>query len=42
MGMIVTLKHIFNPSDSNVESIVISDRNYQDRYNDPGSFEGEE
>ena len=30
--------YLFNPSDSNVESIVISDRNYQDRYNDPGSF----
>ena len=30
--------YLFNPSDSNVESIVISDRNYQDRYNDPGNF----
>ena len=30
--------YLFNPSDSNAESIVISDRNYQDRYNDPGSF----
>ncbi|HMQ06821.1 MAG TPA: prolyl oligopeptidase family serine peptidase [Saprospiraceae bacterium] len=26
----------FNPSDFNDQSIVISDRNYQDRYNDPG------
>ena len=28
----------FNPSDNNVASIVLSDRNYQDSYSDPGSI----
>lgn len=31
-------QYMFNPSDPNKEVITISDRNYQDRYNDPGSF----
>lgn len=30
--------YIFNPSDSKQEAKIIYDRNYQDRYNDPGSF----
>lgn len=30
--------YLFNPSDSESESTIISDRNYQDRYNDPGQF----
>lgn len=33
-----TKTYIFNPSDSKVEPKVISDRNYQDQYSDPGSF----
>ncbi len=28
----------FNPSDSKLQSILINERNYQDRYNDPGSL----
>ncbi|MEL6844435.1 MAG: S9 family peptidase, partial [Bacteroidota bacterium] len=30
--------YIFDPSDSRKEPVVLYDRNYQDRYNDPGSF----
>ncbi|MCH2228720.1 MAG: prolyl oligopeptidase family serine peptidase [Crocinitomicaceae bacterium] len=33
-----TKSYIFNPSDSSQPAILISDRNYQDRYSDPGSF----
>ncbi|MBI9059586.1 MAG: S9 family peptidase [Labilibaculum sp.] len=33
-----TKAYLFNPSDSKQETKIISDRNYQDRYNDPGSF----
>ncbi|MFK8039248.1 MAG: prolyl oligopeptidase family serine peptidase [Crocinitomicaceae bacterium] len=33
-----TKSYIFNPSDASVEPIKIIDRNYQDRYSDPGSF----
>jgi len=33
-----TKAYIFNPSDSKVEPVVLHDRNYQDRYSDPGSF----
>ncbi|MPQ46106.1 prolyl oligopeptidase family serine peptidase [Marinifilum sp. N1E240] len=33
-----TKSYIFNPSDASVAPIKIYDRNYQDRYNDPGSF----
>jgi dipeptidyl aminopeptidase/acylaminoacyl peptidase len=33
--------YLFNPSDLSKEPLVISDRNYQDRYNDPGDFEKE-
>ncbi len=33
-----TKTYIFNPSDSGVEPKVITDRNYQDRYSDPGDF----
>lgn len=33
-----TKAYMFNPSDVNQEPVVIEDRNYQDRYNDPGSF----
>lgn len=29
--------YVFNPSNNTVEPIVITDRNYQDMYNDPGS-----
>lgn len=29
--------YLFNPSDSSMEPKIISDRNYQDAYNDPGS-----
>ena len=29
---------IFDPSDSSVEPVLFSERNYQDRYGDPGSF----
>ena len=33
-----TKTYLFNPSDSNQEPKIISDRNYQDRYSDPGDF----
>lgn len=33
-----TKSYIFNPSDASQKPILISDRNYQDRYSDPGSF----
>lgn len=33
-----TKSYIFNPSNSAQKPTVIFDRNYQDRYNDPGSF----
>lgn len=33
-----TKSYLFNPSDASEEVEVIFDRNYQDRYNDPGSF----
>ena len=33
-----TKTYIFNPSNNSVKPKLISDRNYQDRYSDPGSF----
>ena len=33
-----TKSYTFNPSDASQAPVKISDRNYQDRYNDPGSF----
>ena len=30
--------YVFNPSDTSQKPITIEDRNYQDRYSDPGSF----
>ena len=33
-----TKTYVFSPSNSNKKSKIIIDRNYQDRYNDPGSF----
>ncbi|MUP39548.1 alpha/beta hydrolase family protein [Labilibaculum euxinus] len=30
--------YVFNPSDASQEPKIISDRNYQDKYNDPGNF----
>jgi len=33
-----TKAYLFNPSNSEVEPDIIWDRNYQDRYSDPGSF----
>ena len=30
--------YLFNPSDPEAEPIILSDRNYQDRYSDPGDF----
>ena len=33
-----TKAYIFNPSDASQEPILLEDRNYQDRYNDPGYF----
>ncbi len=33
-----TKTYVFDPSDPSVEPVVIDDRNYQDRYSDPGSF----
>ena len=33
-----TKTYVFNPSDNSVEPKVISDRNYQDAYSDPGNF----
>ena len=36
-----TKAYLFNPSDASQAPIVIEDRNYQDRYSDPGSFVSE-
>ena len=33
-----TKTYLFNPSKPNDEPLIISDRNYQDRYSDPGSY----
>lgn len=33
-----TKSYIFNPSNNTQEVVTITDRNYQDRYNDPGDF----
>ncbi len=33
-----TKSYVFNPSDNSAEPLLFSDRNYQDRYNDPGNF----
>ena len=33
-----TKTYLFNPSDSSVEPKILFDRNYQDKYSDPGSF----
>ena len=33
-----TKTYLFNPSNNNAEPKIINDRNYQDRYNDPGDF----
>ncbi len=33
-----TKAYLFNPSDKKTEARMIYDRNYQDRYNDPGDF----
>ena len=33
-----TKSYIFNPSDNSMAPMLISDRNYQDNYNDPGNF----
>ncbi len=33
-----TKSYLFNPSDASAEVKIISDRNYQDRYSDPGDF----
>lgn len=33
-----TKTYVFNPSDASQESVVLFDRSYQDRYNDPGRF----
>lgn len=33
-----TKSYLFNPSNNKIKPVIISDRNYQDRYNDPGSF----
>lgn len=33
-----TKTYVFNPSNSSQEAKIISDRNYQDRYSDPGDF----
>ncbi len=33
-----TKSYLFNPSNNKIEPEIISDRNYQDRYNDPGNF----
>ena len=33
-----TKTYVFNPSDNSQKTKIISDRNYQDRYNDPGDF----
>ena len=33
-----TKTYVFNPSDNSVKPRMITDRNYQDRYSDPGDF----
>ena len=33
-----TKTYLFNPSDSSIEPEILFDRNYQDRYGDPGNF----
>ncbi|CAL2103281.1 Dipeptidyl aminopeptidase/acylaminoacyl peptidase [Tenacibaculum sp. 190130A14a] len=33
-----TKSYVFNPSNTTVKPITIEDRNYQDRYSDPGTF----
>ncbi|UCD60730.1 MAG: S9 family peptidase [Flavobacteriaceae bacterium] len=33
-----TKTYLFNPSDSSIEPKILFDRNYQDRYDDPGNF----
>ena len=33
-----TKSYLFNPSDPSQEVVTLYDRNYQDRYNDPGNF----
>jgi len=33
-----TKEYYFNPSNADIEPVIISDRNYQDRYSDPGDF----
>ena len=33
-----TKTYLFNPSDASVEPVILFDRNYQDRYSDPGRF----
>jgi len=33
-----TKTYLFNPSETNAKPEIIFDRNYQDRYNDPGNF----
>ena len=33
-----TKTYLFNPSQSTKQPIIVSERNYQDRYNDPGDF----
>ncbi|MCU4165904.1 alpha/beta hydrolase family protein [Carboxylicivirga caseinilyticus] len=33
-----TKTYVFNPEDNTLEPQILFDRNYQDRYNDPGSF----
>jgi dipeptidyl aminopeptidase/acylaminoacyl peptidase len=33
-----TKTYIFNPSNNSIKPTIISDRNYQDTYNDPGNF----
>ena len=33
-----TKTYIFNPSDASQKPVVLSDRNYQDNYSDPGNF----
>ena len=35
---IYTKTYIFNPSNNSVKPKIISDRNYQDTYSDPGNF----
>ncbi|MGB0177260.1 MAG: prolyl oligopeptidase family serine peptidase, partial [Owenweeksia sp.] len=37
-----TKSYLFNPSDPSQEVITLYDRNYQDRYNDPGNFVSEQ